>query len=407
MKKNTLLFILAVVACSCREPRVSTEKLIAGSFDSLSSCPFITTDHEGNPVISYVRDLNDSVSVMCYRTSYDNGESFSQPVDISPSRNITPHGENLPKIVFKPNNEIIAVWGSSQPHPENKYAGQVSYAQSFDAGKTWTAARALVTDQQSYDQRYFDIVILPNGEAGLIWLDNREETEQEGSSIFFTSTKNKQGFVGETRIAESICPCCRTELFADKKGQLHACFRDIIHDSIRDMVHVMSSDGGKTFSQPQRISADNWVINGCPHTGPSMTRNKQGLHFTWYSGAAPGGVFYCKLEDKARRFSQRDSVSTEPSAKHPQMATGDEEELLITWDESVKFKDTYNARIGFQQRDENGKIRFIKYITADSLVCEYPVILPLKNKKALIAYSKKTGDHKTVCYSVENYEAVR
>ena len=42
----------------------------------------------------------------------------------------------------------------------------------------------------------------------------------------------------------------------------------------------------------QRISQDNWVISGCPHTGPAMAENKEGIHFTWFTGGSGSGIYY-------------------------------------------------------------------------------------------------------------------
>jgi len=182
------LCLYMLVACT-----TTIDSSIASSpaylIDSLSSCPYLTKDPDGNIVVSYVSDLNDSVSVLRYRISIDNGKTFAGAVEIPSSKNIHPHGENHPKIIFKPGGEILAVWGSSNSNPKNKYSGLIHYAQSFDKGKTWSSAIPLVTDTSRYDQRYFDLALLPDGEAAIIWLDNREKINKEGSTIFYAATR--------------------------------------------------------------------------------------------------------------------------------------------------------------------------------------------------------------------------
>lgn len=395
----TAFCLYIFTACNTSED-YSNPLLQTTLIDSVSSCSYLTSDAKGNIVISYVSDLNDSVSVMRYKISSDEGKTFATAVEINPSRNIHPHGENLPKILFKPSGEIIAVWGSSNANPKNEYSGLIFYSQSFDKGKTWSNATPLVTDTSSYDQRYFDIALLPNGEAGIIWLDNREKINKEGSTIFYAATNDSQGFQNETVIETSICPCCRTELFVDKKGGIHSSFRDIINDSIRDMVHVISTDNGRTFSKSQRISADNWVFNGCPHTGPTMTENDYGLHFAWYTGEEPAGVFYSHSKDRGITFSGRDSVSKQASAKHPQITTFSGGGIGIVWDESIKHGETYNTRIGFQRRNNKGESEMQFFITADSLVSEFPVIFPLVSDKVIIAFTEKQGNRKNIRYKL-------
>ena len=86
------------------------------------------------------------------------------------------------------------------------------------------------------------------------------------------------------------------------------------------MVHIVSTDEGKTFTQPQRISQDNWVISGCPHTGPAMAENKEGIHFTWFTGGSGSGIYYNNSKDNGKTFAARDSVSGK-AAKHCQITS--------------------------------------------------------------------------------------
>jgi hypothetical protein len=359
--------------------------------DSLpGQCPYLTKDTKGNVVLSWVRMLNDSSSVFCYAVSKDGGKRFEETIVIPSSDNIEPHSENLPKIIFKPSGEIIALWGAANPNPKNKYSGLVFYAQSFDEGKTWNAPRPLVSDTASFDQRYYDVALLANGEAGIIWLDNRKTTTKEGSGLYFASTGGKNGFQNDRLISQPCCQCCRTDLFVDTKGSLHILYRGIIQDSIRDMVHTVSTDGGQTFSSPQRISNDNWVIKGCPHTGPSMTENKDGLHFAWFTGGKNAGCFYTRSTNNGNSFLGYDSVSSLGS--HPQMASLPNGNLVVVWDETVKAENGLNKKIGIQKRTPSGIDEGKTFLTPDSTMATYPVLFAVDNNTSLVAYSIKKGN---------------
>ena len=143
-RNNQMKYILTiislsifVVACN-HQPKTLTAASAPVQIDNNpGECPYLTKDNKGNTVLSWVRMINDSTSVFCYATSTD-GKSFSSPVLIPNSSNIEPHGENIPKIIFKPSGEIIALWGAANPNPKNKYSGLVYYTQSFDNGKTWS-----------------------------------------------------------------------------------------------------------------------------------------------------------------------------------------------------------------------------------------------------------------------------
>ncbi|MGQ0827390.1 MAG: sialidase family protein [Bacteroidota bacterium] len=399
MKKIITIIPLCFILFSCTDPSMKEQDETAAMVvDTSSSCPFLTSDDKGNTVLSWVKKINDSTNIICYAI-YNEGK-FNTIIEIPSGKNIHPHGENMPKIVFKPSGEIIAVWGTNNSNPKNKYSGLVFYTQSFDEGKTWSNATPLVTDTSSYDQRYFDIVILSNGEAAIIWLDNRKKIDTEGSTLYFASTNGKNGFENEKAICESICQCCRTDLFVDNKNNIHATFRDIINDSIRDMVHTFSSDEGKTFSSSQRISVDNWVINGCPHTGPAIAESKKGLHFAWYTLGGGQGVFYCSSADNGKTFSIRDSVSGKASAKHPQIITDENDDVVIVWDEVIQQGENYNSRIGLQKRNAAEKTIHKDYITPDSLNCVFPVLKAMKNNSILVAYTRKDNKAEQVVYQI-------
>ncbi len=404
--KNTFIAVyLVVFLFSCtntthEKEEECLEKMISMDTSSETSCPFLTNDNKGNIVISYIKEKNDSVAVMCYAVSLDKGYSFGQPIEIFSSNEIHPSPENLPKLAFKPDGVIIAVWGVDNSNPKKKYAGLVYYAQSFDGGKNWSEAKQLVKDTASVDQRYFDISILQNGEVGIIWLDSRTKTDKQGSTLYYAETNGKNGFQNEKPIGETICQCCRTDLFVDGKGSIHTAYRDILNDSIRDMVHAVSVDGGKTFSQSKRISEDNWAINGCPHTGPTMTENNNGFHFAWYTMGGGSGVFYSFTNDNGETFSSRDSVSSKPSAKHPQITNLPNGNIIIVWDETIQKGENYNAWIGLQQRTNEGKIISTQYITSDDVVSGFPVINTIDDGAVFVAWVQQVHDTKSK--SVEN-----
>ncbi len=404
MKSIILLsacFIFLSAACNNKEGNTNIVGTQAIQIDSLpGQCPYLTKDTKGNPVLSWVRMINDSSSVFCFAVSEDEGKSFGKTVVIPSSNNIQPHGENLPKIIFKPSGEIIALWGAANPSPANKYTGLVFYSQSFDEGRTWSSPKTLVSDTASYDQRYYDVALLPNGEAGIIWLDNRKTTPEAGSALYFASTTGSNGFQNERLINQPCCQCCRTDLFVDSKSGIHVLYRGITEDSIRDMVHSVSTDDGKTFSIPERISHDNWVINGCPHTGPAMTENANALHFAWFTGGSNKGCFYTKSANNGISFTPRDSISGLGS--HPQIASFPGGEIIVVWDETISINNKFYKRIGIQKRTAKGMGEKKGYITPDTLTASYPVVSTLNENNSLIAYSVKKGDKNYIAYQLIN-----
>src|SRR5690606_31353852 len=166
MKKELIftVFISAVFICGCQTE--NKKQITAGSEGTLidtakGSCPYLTRDYKNNIVLSWIKQIDTDAFVFCYAVSEDEGKTFSTSVEIPGSTNVHPHGENMPKVIFKPSGEIIAVWGAANPNPKNAYSGLVYYTQSFDNGKTWTKPVSLTKDTASFDQRYFDVALLP------------------------------------------------------------------------------------------------------------------------------------------------------------------------------------------------------------------------------------------------------
>lgn len=405
--KNIVVLLSTVISLFVsntgqKQPSVKIESSPAAQVDSLSgACPYLTKDNKGNTVLSWVRSLNDSSSILCYAISADGGRTFPNTVTIPSSVNIHAHAENLPRVIFKRSGEILAVWGTRNPSPLNKYAGLVNYAQSFDDGKTWTKAKALVEDTAGYDQRYSDIALLESGEAAIIWLDNRSTNGKDGAALYFASTSGRNGFQNEKLISQSCCQCCRTDLFIDSKNNIHVLYRGIIQDSIRDMVHAVSVDGGKTFSDARQINNDHWVLYGCPHTGPAMTENKAGLHFVWYTGGGKKGVFYTRTVNNGSSFTGYDSISH--VGRHPQLAALPGGELTIVWDEAIQHMNQSNKRIGVQVRTEDGLNLGTHFITPDSSFASYPVVSALDDSSSIVAYCKKQGEKSYIMYQRVNF----
>lgn len=162
------------------------------------------------------------------------------------------------------------------------------------------------------------------------------------------------------------------------------------------MLHAVSTDGGKSFSKPQQINDDHWVLNGCPHTGPAMTENEEGLHFAWFTGGGKTGSFYTKTQDNGASFTGYDSISH--VGRHPQLASFPRGELIIVWDEAVTHVNKLNKRIGVQIRSSEGKNITTDFVTPDTEFSSYPVVTTFDDDVSLIAYCRKEGEKSFVMY---------
>lgn len=400
----TIFILTAILFSSCfnAQKKDRTMTVATNAVSIPGSCPHLTKDPSGNIVLSWIQNIDSTRQVFCYAISKDNGQSFEKPIIIPGSENIHPNGENMPKVIFKPSGEIIAAWPSGNPNAKNKYSDIIYYTQSFDAGKTWTENKKLVSDSAGYDQRYFDMALLSNGEAAIVWLDNRKNTTLNGSGLFLAATNGINGFQNEHIIAEPACECCRTALLVDKKNTIHLVYRAILNDSIRDMVHAYSNDNGKTFSIPKEISHDEWVVNGCPHTGPAITENKEGLHFSWFTGGDGAGVYYSRSVDNGQTFSPRRAI-TGSAARHSQIAALGENTATV-WNENFINGKQINSRIGIELANERGIQELQSFITPEKGTATFPVIKSIDKNRAFVAYTNSRNGKDSVGFAVITFQ---
>ncbi len=73
----------------------------------------------------------------------------------------------------------------------------------------------------------------------------------------------------------SVCECCKPSIISDHEGNLIIMFRNNV-DGSRDLYFTKSTDGGNTFSNPEKLGTGTWKINGCPMDGGNLMVNKDG-----------------------------------------------------------------------------------------------------------------------------------
>lgn len=387
-----------------------------------ASGPYFTTNQNKQPVLVWTEALPFSEKavqkeakpehVIKFAQLNKEGNAFSDTKVVESSKGCRAHDESMNKVAFKKDGTIVAVFSKRTPHKDNRFAGALFYTQSFDGGNQWTEANYLHVGDTTLglSRSFFDLATLPDGEVGAIWLDSRLTKERgDGSTLFFAKTTGKKGFVKDQPIAYHTCECCRTDLFVDKNtNHIHIAYRDIIQDTIRDMSHLVSMDNGKTFSEPKLISADNWMINGCPHTGPAMdATTDEKVHFIWYTLGGGQGLYYNFLEDK--NFSTRQLLSEH--GKHPQMLSTNNDKLVFVWEEpKVKSKSVGHLGHGSKSKKpavktpvdrtsfikaqvwQNNYPQYENWVSLPNQVAEFPVVTEINDAFVGVAWVQHIGD---------------
>lgn len=333
-----LLALTAAFLTACKTEKTESPVLISAE-GSFAAAPYFTRDHQGNTVLCWTeQDSKDSLFRLKYAVYDAQTNAFNQTVTVPASAGSSNSAESMGKIAFKTDGTIVALFSKRFPKEKNPFAGAIYYSNSADAGKTWSHAQYLHSDTaHAYGRSFFDLAVLKDGEIAAVWLDGRYAKEIKGSAQFFARTEKGKGFGLDTCLEKGTCECCRTDLFTDKDGNLHLAYRNIMYPSalsgkqVRDMVYKLSRDNGRHFSAPKTISNDNWEIEGCPHSGPSMASTAGGIGALWFTAGGGAGLYYTASKVLGGDFNRRKLVST--SGRHPQMIALKDGSIAMVFEE--------------------------------------------------------------------------
>ena len=171
-------------------------------------------------------------------------------------------------------------------------------ARSTDGGRTFSQAVTLQDASMKGARGWQGLAGGRDGAVHAVWLDGRhadavagDSTKGDGHGSALrgcASTRSvcrrhpaQTATIGESHLARDVCFCCKTAVGVGPSGRVDVVWRHIFPESMRDIAMASSSDGGRTFGPPVRISEDKWQLSGCPDDGPAMAIDAVGLH-TWY-----------------------------------------------------------------------------------------------------------------------------
>ncbi|MBS1729669.1 MAG: exo-alpha-sialidase [Bacteroidetes bacterium] len=390
MKKSLLFYMtgLALVMSCNTNTSSQLEQAPApaplSSIHRTASCVYLTSDEKNNPLISWCEMDSATKRKYFFVSFFDNKKNeFINKISVPIEQNVSIHEEGMPKVAIKNDGTIVIVYEVSTPTKENEWAGAIHYIQSSDKGKTWTQPLCVHADSSSNGSRSFaSVTRLSNGEIGVCWLDNQKDHKKDGRPLKFAATLTNKGFQPEILIDSFACECCRTAISSDDKGSISILFRDILPDSERDISFSRSADNGKTFSPATPFSNDKWVINGCPHNGPSVVNKSNISYATWFTGGHQKGVYYGELKNGAMVLKKL--ISND--GKFIQLCLMPDGKRMIAYNENVQLADSFYSKIVVVKFDGN---HFYKTgITSDKSHAGYPVICALDNKRVMVAWTE-------------------
>lgn len=395
MKKVFFLYITLVsLLTACNNADYSTEVFttLLSNHNNEASCVFLTQDEKNNPVVSWT-EIDKKGDKFFYFANWESAsKKFGSAISIPIEQNTSIHEEGMPKIAFKGDGAIVATFETSVPSPKSRFGlGDIQYVMSFDKGKTWTKHESIQPDSSRIGSRSFgNIIRLDDGEAGIAWLDDNGGNAMGGRPVKFAKTNGKNGFGKAVLLESQACQCCRTALSSDGKGNVNVVFRDLLSGDVRDISVCSSTDNGATFKKSVPFSNDHWVVNGCPHNGPSVVSSDDKTYVTWYTGSQQNGVYYAALDKQNNMLMKR---QLDPNGRFVQLCLMPNGSRIAAYNSTYSEKDSVYSKIVVTRMEDDDF--YEQEITLPMAHASYPVLQPSGDQHFIVAWS----DNDKIYYS--------
>jgi hypothetical protein len=202
--------------------------------------------------------------------STDNGATFSEPLNLSRSRDGDGKGRLTAErwhngsldLALAPDGTLHAAW--------TEYDGPLWFTSSSDGGKTF-AAPAQVAGTREQPARAPSLAVAANGTVHLAWTVGESD-----SADIHVASRTDSAWSKPTVVAATPSYSDAPKLAFDDRGTLHVVFAESSGDRLQRgrIYHARSTDRGKTFSRPIAISPDGAAF-------PALAIDGRRVHVLW------------------------------------------------------------------------------------------------------------------------------
>jgi len=241
------------------------------------------------------------------------GEEKATAISPESMSKIESRGENGP-VVVSANGRLSIVYA----------ADHHLYVQHAANGSSWSAPIRVDDDKVSQFHSFLDAVANKRSDLVLSWLDNRSGHQGVQTAVVHGASVSRN-----VAVDPFTCECCKTALLARRNGDVVVAYRDHGDKNLRNMVYAVSRDGGASFKSGGDVADDQWRINGCPDSGPSLAETDDGtIWAAWFNGRVPA------IEVAAKRGGRFDAamVIAEGPVNHPQIAALPDGRLAVIYE---------------------------------------------------------------------------
>jgi hypothetical protein len=277
MKRQYLLLLLFTATCLFAKGQTT---LAPGEQ------PQITIDAKG--LIRLVYGEKDKIF---YSTSKDNGKTFGTPQLVGQVSEMHLGMTRGPQLATSKDFSIVTAM--------DKNGNIHSFRLNHKSGK-WEKTNNINDFDASAPEGLMSVSADDQNNFYAVWLDLREKKKNNicFSSLSGNSVWSKNRFAYVSR-EDHVCECCKPSIAVRGKN-VSIMFRNWLRGS-RDLYLVNSANGGKTFSDAQKLGNGTWPLKGCPMDGGGISI---GLHNEILTAwQRDGQIFYAEPGKAEQRIS--------------------------------------------------------------------------------------------------------
>lgn len=284
--------VVAAAVLSCSQADTPQQPLgsiaaIDAPAGPMSGEPNLAVDAAGRVHLSWLERNADSTVALKLAVRTDG--QWSAPVTVMSRSDLFVNWADFPSVFVAPSGRVVLHW--LQKRPGGKYSYDAMTRQSADGGVTWSDPRVLHDDNVAAEHGFVSFFAADGDSVEAVWLDGRATAGggsgghegHRGSMQLGNSRIGPDGGVAPSvMLDDRICDCCQTSAAMTSRGPA-VVYRDRSPDEIRDIAILRRVDG--KWTEPARVHADEWHIEGCPVNGPSIVADGENVAVAWFTGA--------------------------------------------------------------------------------------------------------------------------
>jgi hypothetical protein len=329
-----LLFLLAGCAQQSKQKTASSvaqnsdanNDLVRVSAENADAAePALAASPDGMAYVVWVEHRENKEADVMLAHLDGEGKMKDAPVRVNPQAGAaTAWRGDPPTVKVAPDGTVYVGWTArfvdSQSHGNDLYVSA-----SRDGGRTFEQTVKVNDDGKQVVHGMHSLAVGADGRVYVAWLDERnvvkpppsenkmdgmqkmEQMEANREVFMSFSTDGGRTFSQNQRVAKDACPCCKTAVTVSLDGHVFVGWRQVLPGEYRHIAVAASADEGKTFAQPVIVSDDRWMIAACPVSGPALSvGSDNALRVVWYTEGEKGspGIYWAESKDGGKTFSE-------------------------------------------------------------------------------------------------------